>query len=142
MIGKQICRFRISKTVLHYLTLSVRVQKSSSSASHFTISVICGPQDFDSRSDVDSWLTVRSSDDFKCSHVLHILSSLFFMLGHTSVRKPINDSAIYFLIVTVFLQKKTFLISFPTLIKPLPSHLMMFFHISIKGLIMELKTVR
>lgn len=96
MIGKQICCFRISKTVLHYLTLSVRVQKSSSSASHFTISVICGPPDFDSRSDVDSWLTVRSSDDFKCSHVLHILSSLFFMLGHTSVRKPINDSAIYF----------------------------------------------
>lgn len=96
MIGKQICRFRISKTVLYYLTFSVRVQKSSSSASHFTISVICGPPDFDSRWDVDSWLTVRSSDDFKCSHVLHILSSLFFMLGHMSVRKPINDSAIYF----------------------------------------------
>lgn len=28
------------------------------------------------------------------------------MLGHTSVRKPINDSAIYFLIGTVFFAKK------------------------------------
>lgn len=30
MIGKKICRAKISKSVLHYLTLSVRVQKSAS----------------------------------------------------------------------------------------------------------------
>lgn len=64
MTGKQICRTKISKTVLHYLTLSVRVQKSADSASHFTISVICEPPDFDSRSDVDGWLAVRINDDF------------------------------------------------------------------------------